>query len=143
MAGSRIVGLTAIAGVDTANDDDLIIFDADADATKRISRSQFAIALSGDLPFTAGGTLDATTLVNAVLELETDLDIVRDAQGYTKLKTATSTAIAAATNAINTTGKTAGRTVYDTTNNRMMISSGSAATSPWYVADGSVSVIQA
>jgi len=66
-------------------------------------------------------------------------DIV-DAQGYNVIKTETAANIAAVGNAINTTGKAAGRTVYDTTNNRIMIASGSAAADPWYIADGSASV---
>lgn len=60
------------------------------------------------------------------------------AQGVTT--TAIAADIAAVANAINTTGKFIGKTVYDTTNNRLMIASGTAAASPWYVADGSASV---
>lgn len=48
--------------------------------------------------------------------------------------------IAAVGNAINTTGKFTGKLVWDSTNNRMMRSSGSAAASAWYVIDGSASV---
>lgn len=54
--------------------------------------------------------------------------------------TETAANIAAVGNAINTTGKYIGKAVYDTTNNRLMIASGTAAASPWYVADGSASV---
>lgn len=57
------------------------------------------------------------------------------------LQTATAAAIAAVANTINTASKVAGKVVYDTTNNRLMISSGSAAASPWYIADGSGSVV--
>lgn len=52
----------------------------------------------------------------------------------------TAATIASVANALNTTGKYAGLSVYDTTNNRLMIASGSAAASPWYIADGSASV---
>lgn len=48
--------------------------------------------------------------------------------------------IAAVGNAINTTDKFTGKLVWDSTNNRMMRSSGSAAASAWYVIDGSASV---
>lgn len=48
--------------------------------------------------------------------------------------------IASAAHSVNTSGKRAGVTVFDTTNNRLMVSSGSAATAPWYVADASASV---
>lgn len=68
---------------------------------------------------------------------------VIDAQGYDVFKTAAATAIADVTNAINTTGKAQGRAVLDTTNNRLMIASGSAAAANWYYADGSASVTPA
>jgi hypothetical protein len=51
--------------------------------------------------------------------------------------------IAAIANAINTTGKAAGKVVYDTTNKRLMVADGAAAADPWYVADGSTSVTPA
>ena len=50
-------------------------------------------------------------------------------------------AIAAVANAINTTGKYRGKQVYDTTNNRLMVASGSTAASAWFIADGSASVV--
>jgi hypothetical protein len=56
------------------------------------------------------------------------------------LQSIAAASIAAVANAINTTGKVTGKVVYDTTNNRLMVSSGSAAASPWYIADGSASV---
>ena len=51
--------------------------------------------------------------------------------------------IASAAAAINTTGKYQGRTVYDTTNHRLMVADGALSTSLWYVADGSASVTPA
>jgi len=59
------------------------------------------------------------------------------------LQSAAAASIAAVANAINTTNKVTGKVVYDTTNNRLMVSSGSAAASPWYIADGSGSVVPA
>lgn len=56
------------------------------------------------------------------------------------LQSIAAASIAAVGNAINTTNKVTGKVVYDTTNNRLMVSSGSAAASPWYIADGSASV---
>lgn len=56
------------------------------------------------------------------------------------IQTATAASIAAIANAINTANKVAGKVVYDTTNNRIMIASGALAASNWYVADGSASV---
>lgn len=49
MPGKRITALTALSGAASANNDDLVIFDADADETKRISRSQLALGMAGDL----------------------------------------------------------------------------------------------
>ena len=54
--------------------------------------------------------------------------------------TASAAAIAAIGNAINTTNKVAGKVVWDTTNNRNMRASGSAAADVWWVVDGSTSV---
>lgn len=59
------------------------------------------------------------------------------------IQTATAAAIAAIGNAINTANKVAGKVVYDTTNNRIMIASGALTNSAWYVADGSASVVPA
>jgi parallel beta-helix repeat protein len=57
--------------------------------------------------------------------------------------TRTATQIADKTNDINTKGKYAGRIVYDTTNNRLMVASGTTDVSNWHVADGSASVTPA
>lgn len=51
--------------------------------------------------------------------------------------------IASAAAVVNTRNKLAGLMIRDTTNNRVMVASGSSATSPWYVADGSASVTPA
>lgn len=59
------------------------------------------------------------------------------------LQSIAAASIAAVANAINTANKVTGKVVYDTTNNRLMVSSGSAAASPWYIADGSGSVVPA
>lgn len=72
MPTKRIPQLTAIAGASTANDDNLVIFDTDADETKRILRSQLAIALAGDLPYTPSGGISATTIPTAIAELDTE-----------------------------------------------------------------------
>jgi hypothetical protein len=60
--------------------------------------------------------------------------------GSNAIKSESAANIAAIGNAINTTNKVAGRQVFDTTNNRIMIASGANANSLWYVADGSASV---
>jgi hypothetical protein len=51
--------------------------------------------------------------------------------------------IANKANIFNTQNKYLGRGVWDTTNNRLMIATGSTDVSPWYIADGSASVIPA
>ena len=56
---------------------------------------------------------------------------------------ATAAQIADKTNAINTLRKRVGRSVWDTTNNRLMIAAGGADTSRWYVCDGSAFVTPA
>lgn len=48
--------------------------------------------------------------------------------------------IANAGHSVNTANKYAGLYISDSTNNRLMVTFGSAPTSPWYVADGSTSV---
>lgn len=48
--------------------------------------------------------------------------------------------IASAAHAVNTTGKRAGRLVYDTTNTRIMVANGALATSTWSVVDNSATV---
>jgi hypothetical protein len=64
MAAKRIPDLTAIAGASTANNDNLVIFDTDANETKRILRSQLALALAGDLGGASGSftTVDGKTV---------------------------------------------------------------------------------
>lgn len=85
----------------------------------------------------------------SLAENNSGIAFLSTAQTFTAQQTLTSglvlqsiaaSSIAAVGNAINTANKVTGKVVYDTTNNRLMISSGSAAASPWYVADGSASV---
>jgi len=53
------------------------------------------------------------------------------------------TAIADIGDAVNTSNKEAGKAVWDTTNNRLLVASGASAASAWYVADSSTSVTPA
>jgi hypothetical protein len=71
-AAKRIPDLNPIAGASTANDDNLVIFDTDADETKRILRSQLAIGMVGDLPYTPSGGISATTVPTAIAELDSE-----------------------------------------------------------------------
>lgn len=72
MPGKRIPDLPAIAGASTANDDNLVIFDTDANTTKRILRSQLAAGIVGDLPYTPSGGIAATTVPTAIAELDSE-----------------------------------------------------------------------
>jgi hypothetical protein len=64
MPGKRIPALTAIAGASTANDDNLVIYDTSEGTTKRILRSQLALAIAGDLGGASGTftTADGKTI---------------------------------------------------------------------------------
>lgn len=152
MPGSRVPALTAIAGVNTANDDNLVIYDTSTDTTKRILRSELAIGLAGDLPYTPSGSISATTIPTAIAELDAETAKFAGVQTFTGQQTLSgglviqnliATDIASIANAVNTTGKVVGKIVYDTTNNRIMVASGTSAASPWYIADGSASVTPA
>ena len=72
-AAKRIPDLTAIAGASTANDDNLVIFDTDANETKRILRSQLAVGMVGDLPYTPAGFIASTTVPTAIAEIASDI----------------------------------------------------------------------
>jgi len=55
----------------------------------------------------------------------------------------TASNISSKDHAVNTTDKQIGKVVYDSTNHRLMVASGSLYTSPWYLVDGSLSVTPA
>jgi hypothetical protein len=95
------------------------------------------------------GTSDYYQIANNVLNGAAIVDAGTGANKTTQIsdkntmlvvQTLTAANIANIANAINTANKYIGKTVYDTTNNRLMVASGTAAASPWYVADGSASV---
>lgn len=66
--------------------------------------------------------------------------VVIDSERGFRFRAYPATDIAAIGNAVNTAQKADGKAVWDTTNHRIMIASGTAAADPWYCADGSVSV---
>ena len=86
----------------------------------------------GDVTITAGTTAVLATAQTFTAQQTLSSGLV--------IQTATAAAIADITNAINTANKVAGKVVYDTTNNRIMIASGAVNNSLWYVADGSAFV---
>ena len=68
MPGKRISELTALSGAGSANNDDVVIFDADAGVTKRISRSQLAEGMQTDVQVFTSKTMDSannTLTINA------------------------------------------------------------------------------
>lgn len=120
MPGSRISALTAIAGASTANDDNLVIFDTSTDTTKRILRSQLAIGLAGDLPYTPSGTISATTIPTAIAELDSETAKLAGAQTFTGAKTfrvgnAIRSEVAATQDAIVIAGRAGGTASYAVT----------------------------
>lgn len=57
MPGKRISELTALSGAGSANNDDVVIFDATASETKRISRSQLAEGMQADVQVFSNKTI--------------------------------------------------------------------------------------
>lgn len=49
MPGQRIPELPVLTAAASDNSDDLLIYDTDAEVTKRISRSQLGLSVAGDL----------------------------------------------------------------------------------------------
>lgn len=95
---------------------------------------------------TAGATratLDSAGNFDVTGSYELDGGTVIDASGGIRNQTDTAANIADQAATVNTTDKAAGKQVWDTTNNRIMVASGSGATDAWYVADGSASVTPA
>ena len=78
MAGKRIYdtdpskSLSPLSGAGSANDDKFVVFDTSEGVTKRMDRSQVAIGLVGDLPYTPSGGISATTIPTAIAELDSE-----------------------------------------------------------------------
>ena len=75
MVKKRIDELDVLTGATSANDDLLLIYDVSATTdikSRRILRSQLAVGLVGDLPYTPSGTISATTIPTAIAELDTE-----------------------------------------------------------------------
>lgn len=91
-----------------------------------------------DVPPTRAGYVtiywDGTSLLAKLPDGSTQPVGLGTAQSYTAAN------IAAVANAVNTTGKVAGKIVFDTTNNRYMRSTGALAASTWKTLDGVTTV---
>ena len=100
MTAKRIPELDAITGANTASDDMLVVYDTSAGVTKRILRSQLAIGVVGDLPYTPSGGISATTVPNAIAELDSEsvrLSVLSASTGAALIGNAPSGTIAATT----------------------------------------------
>ena len=84
-----------------------------------------------------GGTLSVTGAFTATGGVVGGVDAT---SAYVQINSATATAIADSSDAINTANKVAGTLVLDTTNSRIVVALGANATSDWAVADGSATV---
>jgi len=75
MPGKRITDLTALSGANSANNDDLVIFDATASETKRISRSQLAEGMQADVQVFSNKTmtLGSNTVTGTTAQFNTAL----------------------------------------------------------------------
>ena len=123
--------INQLSSTDTLTAGDLLpIWRANNSDTRKTSLTALATYLDDALGF---ATLDTAQTFTAQQTVSSGL----------VLQTATAAVIAAIGNAINTTDKVAGKVVYDTTNNRLMIASAALPASPWYIADGSGSVTPA
>ena len=88
----------------------------------------------------ASSELDLDCDVRVDGQIESGANIVVDESAGVRFRSYAATAIANQANAVNTTDKAAGKAVWDSTNNRIMVASGSGVADAWYVADGSASV---
>jgi trimeric autotransporter adhesin len=70
MADTKISGLTAITGADTAADDDFVVVDTSAAQTKRITRDELKAAVLNTGPLTIGGAtiFSGAVSFNAIAE---------------------------------------------------------------------------
>jgi hypothetical protein len=143
-------GLTSIAGLTTAADKMIYTTAADTYAVTDLTAAGRALLDDADntaqritLGLEIGVNVQAYDVDTAKLDVAQTFTAQQTLSSGLVLQTISAVDIAAIANAVNTTGKTAGKVVYDTTNNRLMVANGSAAADPWYVADGSAFVTPA
>ena len=143
-------GLTSIAGLTTAANK--MIYTTAADTYAVADLTVAGRALLDDANNTAqritlgleiGVNVQAYDADTAKLDVAQTFTAQQTLSSGLVLQTISAANIAAIANAVNTTGKTAGKIVYDTTNTRIMVASGALAASRWYVADGSAFVTPA
>lgn len=142
--------LTSIASLGATAVADRMIYTTAANTAALTAITSFARTLLDDADAAAARTtlgvqpLDATLTALAGLTVASG-DYI-EATGADTFQTrnlfpvASATDIAAVGATINTAGKFVGRLVWDSTNNRMLRASGTAAADPWHVVDGSATV---
>ena len=145
--------LTSIGSLGAGAVADRMIYTTAANTAALTALTSFARTLLDDADAAAARTtlgvqpLDATLTALAGLTVASG-DYI-EATGADTFQTrslfpvASATDIAAVAATINTAGKFVGRLVWDSTNNRMLRASGTAAADPWHVVDGSATVTPA
>ena len=143
-------GLTSIAGLTTAANKMIYTTAADVYAVTDLTAAGRALLDDADiaaqrvtLGLEIGVNVQAYDVDTAKLDVAQTFTAQQTVSSGLVLQTISAANIAAIANAVNTTGKAAGKVVYDTTNFRLMVANGSAAADRWYVADGSAFVTPA
>jgi hypothetical protein len=143
-------GLTSIAGLTTAANKMIYTTAADVYAVADLTAAGRALLDDADiaaqrvtLGLEIGVNVQAYDVDTAKLDVAQTFTAQQTVSSGLVLQTISAANIAAIANAVNTTGKAAGKVVYDTTNFRLMVANGSAAADRWYVADGSAFVTPA
>jgi hypothetical protein len=96
-------------------------------------RVENGVAL-GNLPTSGTGSLN----LSSAIQINSATRI--DSSGGIRPAVYTSVQVADITHAVNTTNKVAGKTIWDSTNNRLLSAGGSTAASTWYVGNGTVAI---
>lgn len=139
VGGNVFIAATAIAAqqaMDVEVGVDVQAWDADLDAVA-------GLAVSGVIARTGAGTAAARTITAGTGISVANGDGVSGnptIAATSILENVAATDIAAIGNAINTTGKAAGRMIWDTTNTKIKVATGSAAADTWVDADGTNAV---
>jgi hypothetical protein len=139
VGGNVFVAATASAAqqaMDVEVGVDVQAWDADLDAVA-------GLAVNGMIARTGAGTAAARTITAGTGISVANGDGVSGnptIAATSILENVAATDIAAIGNAINTTGKAAGRMIWDTTNTKIKVATGSAAADTWVDADGTNAV---